>query len=220
MAEIIEPNYETITAECDHCGASCIFSRIDDLADVTPISGRSVVCFFCAKEFWIKGDTVNTAYQFLIDDAREHFRAKRYMPAIASIAQAWEVFFAACAVSTYVYRPFFSVPAIERDIDELNQTSRELHEVVRGFAWYRMRNLVMHMLLLDSRPKTMADASTHIAQLAMFRNQPSSQDIFAVADARIREALEGLNNLTVGQLRTTLSTSVPIVPSAWRSSHV
>lgn len=204
MAQILDPNYETVGATCDHCQAPCIFSRIDDFGETMPISGRRVVCFRCGKEFWISGDTMNTAYQFLIDDAEDHFRRKRYMPAIASLAQAWEVFFATCALSTYIYRPFFAAAPADRDLDELNRLFRELHDMIKPFTWFPMRNVVLNMLLVEPRPDTMVDAATHMTQLSAFGNEPSPKTIAAVLDTRKREALEGLTGLTVGRLRNNV----------------
>jgi hypothetical protein len=204
MADISDPNYETVTAACDKCGALCIFSRIDDIGDIMPIAGRRVTCIECGEEFWITGDTINTAYQFLIDDARDHFRIKRYMPAIASIAQAWEVFFATCALSTYVYRPFFAVAPLDRGVDDVNGLHRELHAAITKFTWFPMRNLVMNMVLRKVWPVTMTEAAVEIAQLSALGNEPSPKTISDVADARDREILEGLASLTVGKLRNNV----------------
>lgn len=201
MPEIIEANYETVTVTCDRCQAMCIFSRIDDLAETMPISGRRVRCFECGEEFWINGDTVSSPYEFLIADAREHFRAKRYMPAIASLAQAWEVFFAACAVSTYVFRPFFAASPMDRDVDELNSLHRQLYQEIRSFTWFPMRNLALNMLLRDPQPSNATEAATHIAQLRSFGNQPSPMQVTAIVDVRLRETLEALSDLRIGRLR-------------------
>lgn len=201
MAEIVEPNYETVSATCDHCQALCIFNRVDDFTDTMPISGRRVACWQCSKDFWIKGDTINTPYQFLIDDARDHFRRKRYMPAIASLAQAWEVFFASCAVSTYVFRPFFAEASVDRDIDELNGLYQELFETIKSFTWFPLRNLVLNMLLTEPWPVTVAETRAQIKLLKSFGNAPSPKQIAAVAEGRRRETLEHLNELTIGTLR-------------------
>lgn len=204
MPDILDANYETVSAKCDHCQALCIFSRIDDFGETMPISGRGVRCFECGQEFRITCDTVNSPYAFLIDDAKEHFRLKRYMPAIASLAQAWEVFFAACAVSTYVYWPFFASPPVDRDIDELNRLHRELYDAIQSFTWFPMRNLVLNMLLTEPRPATVAEAATHIAQLRSFGNQPSPKVLASIGAARKRETLEALAELTVGRIRNNV----------------
>jgi len=200
MADIADANYETVAATCDLCAAPCIFSRIDDIGNVMPISGKRVSCFDCGGQFWIKGDTVNTAYQFLIDDAREHFALKRYMPAIASVAQAWEVFFATCALSTFVYRPFFASPPVDQDVDDLNRLYRAVRAATAKFTWFPMRNLAMNMLIRDPRPLTVAEADAAIKELAGFGNKPSRKTVSLLADDT-RGLADGLANLSVGTLR-------------------
>lgn len=201
MADISDPNYETVSATCDVCGAACVFSRIDDIGDINPISGKRVSCFSCGGQFWIKGDTVNTAYQFLIDDAREHFALKRYMPAIAGVAQAWEVFFATCALSTFAYRPFFASPGVDQDVDDLNRLYRTVRAATEKFTWFPMRNVAMNMLIHDPRPTTIPEADAAIGQLAAFGNEPSAKAISQLADFGVRDLADRLATLSVGALR-------------------
>lgn len=203
MVEIIEPNYETVSAPCEHCGTRCIFSRVDDLASVGPVSGERVTCFSCGQQFWINCDTVVTAYYFLIDDAREHFKIKRYMPAIASLAQAWEVFFAEFAWGRYVYRPFFAEGLHARDFDHLNGLSRQLTAATTKFTFAPMRNLLINTAARAIEPTTIAEATAAIERIEKegFGNDPPA-DLFAqVPDQNIREALEQARDLTVGELR-------------------
>jgi hypothetical protein len=204
MVRIFDSNYETVSASCDRCGSVSIFSRVDDIGEVMPISGKRVSCSSCGAELWINGDTVNTAYQFLIDDAREHFALKRYMPAIASVAQAWEVFFVTCALSTFVYRPFFSTNTCDRRVDDLNQLHRDVYAATAKFTWYPMRNLVMNMILEDPRPMTLAEAQTLIARLPAFGNEPSVAAVSGVSNTKRREILLGLSALTVSSLRNNV----------------
>jgi hypothetical protein len=203
MADIRDPNYETVTATCDLCGANCVFSRIDDLREVMPIAGRRVVCPACHQEFWIKGDRINTAYQFLLDDAKEHFDAKRYMPAIASLGQAWEVFFATCALSTYVYRPFFKSQSHYRSADKLNALSRKLRAAITRFTWFPLRNLVINIAVRGIQPLDIQSAEEEIARITAegFGNDVSAETISGARNQRRREAAEALFTLTVGNLR-------------------
>jgi hypothetical protein len=202
MANIREPNYETVTATCDVCGADCVLSRIDDLREIMPIAGRHVVCPACGQDFWIKGDRLNTAYQFLLDDATEHFQAKRYMPAIASLGQAWEVFFATCALSTYVYRPFFKSERSYRSASELNALTQTLHGAITRFTWFPLRNLVINIAVRNVRPASVEEAEKEIARISAegFGNDVSVETI-AAASERQREVAESLLTLTVGGLR-------------------
>src|SRR4029078_1222126 len=165
MAKIFEPNYETVTANCDHCGSTCIFSRVDDLKSFGPVAGEHVQCFSCQKTFWINGDMVNTAYRFLIDDAKEHFHLKRYMPAIASLAQAWEGFFAEFAWSRYVYARLFASDLYARDIDELNSLSGRLTGATKKFTFVPMRNLLINTAARNIQPVSIPEAEVAIARI-------------------------------------------------------
>jgi len=202
MAYISNPNYETVSAACDQCGELNIFSRIDELFDDMPISGKFVSCTACGVQFWLTGDRVSSSYQFLMDDAQAHFGMKRYMPAIASIAQAWEIFFAICASSTFVYRPFFSASADERDIADLTELHRRVRLATEKFTWFPMRNLVINMLIQDRRPTTIGEAMTVIGQLHSFGNEPSLASQQGSPDARL--LAQGLSDLTIGKLRNNV----------------
>lgn len=206
MVEIIEPNYETATARCEHCGAMCIFSRVDDLKTVGAVSGERVTCDVCTQQFWINADVINTPYEFLIDDAREHFRIKRYMPAIASLAQAWEVFFAHFAWGRYVYAPFFATDRRDRDVKQLNNLSSRLTTATETFTFAPMRNLLIHTVAHDLRPPTMPDAFIAIDRIKTdgFRNDPPATLYPQVADATTRELLEKTAQLAVGRLRNNV----------------
>src|SRR5207248_3073998 len=140
----------------------------------------------------------------LIDDAKAHFKIKRNMPAIASLAQAWEVFFGACALSVYVYRPFFAADPHEREIGQLNDLHRRLHAAVKSFAWFSMRILVANLIIAGIRPATVAESISGIATLPSLSNEPSSSSIAGISDLRTRETVEGLMTLTVGRLRNNV----------------
>ena len=206
MVEIIEPNYETATARCEHCGAICTFSRVDDLKTVGPVSGERVTCESCGQQFWINADVINTPYEFLIDDAREHFRIKRYMPAIASLAQAWEILFAHFAWGRYVYAPFFATDRHGRDVKHLNDLSSRLTTVTETFTFAPMRNLLIHTVARDLRPRTIPHAFTAIDRIKTegFRNDPPATLYAQETDAATREVLEQTSQLTVGRLRNNV----------------
>jgi hypothetical protein len=203
MTTIIDPNYEIVTAQCEKCSTTCIFSRIDDLETVGPVSGERVTCFTCGAKFWINGDVVNTAYQFLIDDAKEQFTLKRYMPAIASLAQAWEVFFAEFAWSRYVYGPYFMSDRYAMGVDQRNDLSARLTTATKKFTFTRMRNLLVHTVAKNIHPQSVPEAALAIARIEPqgFGNDPPAALYEEVADPKTREALEQARDLTVGELR-------------------
>lgn len=206
MVEIIEPTYETATARCEHCGTMCIFSRVDDLKTVDAVSGERVKCLSCRQEFWINCDVVNTPYEFLIEDAREHFKIKRYMPAIASLGQAWEVFFATFAWGRYVYAPFFASDRYRREVKDLNDLGSRLTMLIDKFTFPPMRNLLIHTVARDVRPRTMSDAlaAIDLIKTGGFGDDPPATLYAQVADAKVRHLLERTNEVTVGKLRNNV----------------
>jgi len=162
-----------------------------------------VPCDACGHDFWITCDTLNTAYQFLIDDAKEHFHLKRYMPAIASLAQAWEVFFAEYAWGRYVYAPFFAGDPYSQDIDELHSLSRQLASATRRFAFVAMRNLLINTVARSIQPTSVEQATSAISRIALEKlDSDAPQSLYAeVQELQIREALEQLRDVTVNELR-------------------
>jgi hypothetical protein len=214
MADIRNPNYETVTAVCDSCGAECTFHRLDDLRENMPIAGKMVRCTSCGAEFWIKGDRVSSPYQFLFDDARRHFEAKQYIPAVATLGTAWEAFFRACAVSTFVYRPFFASEHL-RFAEKLNRLSEALRTEIRKFTFFPLRNLVINIAVRGIRP---VDTNTAESEIARIRSEkwgdnPPAAAIAAAPTLRLREAAEGLLGLTVGELRNRVVHSGSFRPS-------
>jgi hypothetical protein len=160
----------------------------------------------CSQQFWINCDVVNTPYEFLIEDAREHFKIKRYMPAIASLAQAWEVFFAHFAWGRYVYAPFFASERYRRDVNDLKDLSSRLTTLTDKFTFFPMRNLLIHTVARDIRPRTMPDALTAIDLIKTdrFGNDPPAALYARVADGKMRELLEQTHEVTVGELRNNV----------------
>jgi hypothetical protein len=203
MARIRDANLETVTATCDACGASCVFNRVDDLRDAMPIAGKHVQCFSCDATFWINGDRITSTYEFLINDARENYAAKKYLPAVATLTQAWEVFFAACASSRYVFAPFFASPAHLRSTELLNEAHRELRREIAKFTWFPLRNLVINIILHEVAPATLVDARAAIREISIKRlgNDVSPDAVRAISLPRKRETIEALLGLTIGHLR-------------------
>lgn len=203
MVDILHPNYETVTAICEHCGTTCVFSRVDDLKTVDRVSGERVKCLACTREFWITCDVIISPYQFLIDDARDQVKIKRYMPAIASLTQAWEVFFAEFAWGKYLYAPFFATDRCHRDIKDLNDLSNRLADVTEKFTFFPMRNLLLNTVARGITPRTVPEAATAIERIKAegLGNDPSPALIAQVSDSKTREVLEQTLQVTVGRLR-------------------
>ena len=131
IVRISKADYETIEATCEHCGEACTFNRREDFSHVGPYAGENVNCTHCGREFRIVGDTINAPHELFIFAAKEHFREKRYMLAVTTMAQAWELFFSMFAEATFLYRPFFSSSKGTRELAKLRALQAAMRQVLR-----------------------------------------------------------------------------------------
>lgn len=203
MASIQNRDYETVSAQCEHCGADCVFNRVSDIGEPGPYAGRYVVCLECGKQFWIYGDLINPAYDLFISDANRHFNQKRYMLCIASLAQAWEIFFSTFARANYLYRPFFATLRENRNLKQLNQLQEDLHQSTRKFTFYPLRNLLINTLLNEVHPTTLQECETAISRIETekFGSDPKQKLISDFPDGETREIIQQLQSLKIAGLR-------------------
>jgi hypothetical protein len=203
MAHIAKADYETITVDCDHCHDTNLFSRISDIGEVGPYSGRYVNCLACREPFWITMDTASPAYEQFIHDADQHFGNKRYMLAVASLTQAWEIFLSTFADSTLLFRPFFAQDPVERDVSVLNRVQLQLHHAVRRFSFYDLRNLLFNIVSSGLAPSGLDQTEALIPRIEEERwdQEPRADALNAVAGHELRDLLIALRNVTVGTLR-------------------
>jgi hypothetical protein len=111
------------------------------------------------------GDTVNAVYELFMFAAREHFASKRYMLSVATMAQAWEVFFATFAAARFVFAPFFASPDDDRDTKALNGRLGQLDHATKHFAFARWRNLLLNSVAHGINPGTMEESERAIQQI-------------------------------------------------------
>jgi hypothetical protein len=203
VGNIKNPDYETVTAECEHCGALCVFHRIDDIDEPGPYAGRYVTCCECRKEFWIYGDIINSPYELLIFSAGEHFGTKHYRQCVSTLAQAWEMFFSLFASSNYLYRPFFANRGLDHSVEHFNRLSSQLSEATRKFTFYPLRNLLINTVLKHVHPQTLRESEAAISRIVneKFGNNPKQKTIEAVPNGEIRTLLNQLCQLTIADLR-------------------
>lgn len=203
MGNIQDPDYETVSAECAHCGALCVFNRIDDIGEPGPYAGRYVECFECREQFWISGDIINPAYQLLVFTARERFATKRYMQCVAILAQAWELFFSLFAYSNYLYRPYVESSELD-DRDELfERLSSQLYDATRQFTFYPLRNVLINAILKRVHPPMLQESEAAISGIVdeNFRVYPKKADIERFPDEKRRNLLKQLQELKIARLR-------------------
>lgn len=202
MVHIQDPDYETVSASCEHCGALCVFNRIDDIGEVGPYAGRYVTCLECRNDFHIYGDIVNPAYQLFIFDAYGHFQTKRYMRCVASLAQGWEIFFSTFIYSRYLYRPFFANPA-SRDIEHFNRLSSQLHTTIRKYSFNPLRNVLVNTMLNGVDPQTLQESEVAIPRISAekFSRNRAKANLNGISSPQVRKVLNQLQGLQIGELR-------------------
>jgi hypothetical protein len=154
VARISSADYETVTVACDYCSEELILNRREDFAHIGPYAGENVQCPNCGREFRMISDTINPPYELFVFSARELFRGKRYMQAVTTMAQAWELFFSASAGAHYLYRPFFMVLSGERDLDKLNTLQARMDHELRHFTFWPLRNLVINTFVQAVNPRS------------------------------------------------------------------
>ena len=203
MAHIAEADYETITVACDDCHETRVYNRVSDIGEVGPYVGRTIVCAACSREFWITMDVAGSAYEQFIHDADSHFARKRYMLTVASLAQAWEIFFSTFADATFVFRPFFAAQPNDRDVARLNAVHHHLHEALKRFSFFDLRNLVLNVMVERIAPRTLAEAEQQIARInnERFDRDVARKTLRAVSDGVLSELLLQLRDVTIGSLR-------------------
>ncbi len=203
VGNIQDPDYETVTAECEHCGSLCVFNRIDDIGEPGPYAGRYVTCYECGEQFWIYGDIINPAYALLIQSAGERFGTKRYMQCVALLAQAWEVFFSSFAYSNYLYRPYFLGPRLDRSAERLNTLSSQLFSATRRSTFYPLRHVLTNTVLKGVHPRTLQQGEAAISRISdeNFGKDPKKADIETFPEAKVRDLLEHLQQLRIADLR-------------------
>ena len=206
VGNIRDPDYETVSAECEHCGSLCVFNRLDDVGEPGPYDGRDVACPECGRTFWIYGDIINPAYELLVGSARERFGTKSYMQCVALLAQAWEVFFSAYAYSNYLYRPYFKRPRPERSNALVEDLGSQLYRATRRHTFHPLRNVLTNTVLEGAHPTSLRESEAAIKRISEenFGEDPKKADLEAHPDAATRELLEGLRGLTIGELRNAV----------------
>lgn len=204
VGNIQNPDYETVSAECEHCGALCVFNRIDDIGDPAgPYDGREVICYECGEPFWIHGDIINPAYYLLISSAEERFGTKRYMQCVALLAQAWEIFFSTFLYSNYLYRPYFASLELDPGSEHLLRLSSQLYRATRKFTFYPLRNTLANTVIRQVHPRTLKESEAAIPRIEEenFGGDPKPSAIEKVPKVEIRNLLEQLQELKIGELR-------------------
>lgn len=215
MVHILKSDYETITAECPHCRTTSVYNRVSDIGDVGPYVGRDIPCLSCGRDFWISMDKVGPLYQMFIHAAEEHFGRKHYMLAVASLGQAWEVFFLTYARDIFLYRPFFATSSCEEAIEELNAVAEMLDTAIEKTTFSPLRNLFFWTTIKNIRPQTLAESTEAIARIVPDRlcERPKSSLIESLSAQEPSASLRQLFSLTIAELRNNVVHKYAFRPS-------
>jgi hypothetical protein len=203
MGEIQNPDYETVTTTCEHCGSRRVYNRIDDIGEPGPYAGRYVECLECREQFWIFGDIINPAYELLVFSARERFGTKRYMQCVALLAQAWEMFFSLFAYSNYLYRPYYVDPDPDYSDEHFDRLSGQLHDATQQCTYYPLRNILTNTVLEGVHPQMLQESEAAISRIEAenFGSDPRRADIEEFPDEETRNLLKHLQELKIAGLR-------------------
>ena len=204
MAHIAQADYETITTPCDRCGEILLLNRVSDIGEIGPYSGRDIVCSACGERTWITGDVAGSPFEMFIHDADLHFKNKRYMLAVAVLGQAWELLLSSFADSTFVFRPFFALAPLERDVNELNATWKLLQKHLARFSFFELLNLLFHVKTKSIAPDTLAQSRMLIPSLSNYSRDVRKASIEQLPDSSLREYLLALRSVTIGRLRNNV----------------
>lgn len=203
VGNIQKPDYETVTAECEHCGSRCVYNRIDDIGEPGPYAGRHIECLVCREQLWIFGDIINPAYELLVFAASERFETKRYMQCVAMLGQAWEMFFSLFAYSNYLYRPFFEDPDLDYRDEHFDRLVAQLNKTMRRFTFFSLRNALTNTMLKGVHPQTLQESEAAISKIGdeNFGNDPKRVDIEHFPNEELRSLLKKLQQLKIANLR-------------------
>jgi hypothetical protein len=221
MGEIKSKDYETITAQCDQCGALSTFNRIDDIGDPGPYhSGLYLGCSQCGRPFWVYGDAIEPAYELLLFDAEEHLRAKHYILCVISLAQAWEMFFATYLYSNYLYRPFHrNVVVVDHPQEEqrFEELAEQLGEAIWNYTFEQLRNVLVNSVVEGVRPRTLQESEGAIARIKEdeFAKRAPKGRVEALSNTSVRDVLLQVQGLRIGELRKRVVKADAYRPRRW-----
>lgn len=125
------------------------------------------------------------------------------MLAVATLAQAWELFFAMFADAWFLYRPFFSSGKSAPDVARLNHLQKEMDDTLQHCTFAPLRNLVINTVACEKAPQTLDDAELAVKRIksqGLCNDKPLSVMSFA-GDPGTKDILQALLHLGIGKLR-------------------
>lgn len=195
------PTYENFAARCPACRRRSIFNRASDIGNYELVTNMIVNCQHadCQKQFIIGHDWINPGWQMLLLDCEDLKAEKHYAYCILNLAQAFEMFFALYLRVQFLYKPFAS----ERPegLDGFNRCSGLLFDKTRRYAYIKMRNVFINLILRAPKYTTLAESEAAIVDLSAITNNPLDENIRNLSDSALSDLLFRLVNCKVSDLR-------------------
>jgi hypothetical protein len=194
---ILEVDYENARISCRGCDHVNIFNRATDLPGRNFISGAELPCRECGQAVRIPVDNANPAYELFIFAAYRLESERRYMQAVAAVAQAYEMFFGLAADAILLWHPYHNTALAS--VPELNETGELLFETTKTWNYRKMRNFFIR-LALAARPSSFAESRVIIGQALALSSDPDDAALDQ-APINIATLLHQLKDYPVDTLR-------------------
>ena len=203
-AEIKSPGYENVFVDCRHCGQELVLNRASDLCTFEPISGRSVSCEECKRQFLINSDSINARHESLLFDCYDLLKRKRYMNCVLNVCQAYEMFFSLYLRVNLLYRPFATqFRDIPNSIEKLNQLSARLEKKTKRFAFVDLKTICLQHIVDSISPTTLDDACNVIESICKPK-MPSDENISSLHPGKLKKHLLAIKKTKVNVVRNSV----------------
>jgi len=195
----IGAEYERLIVPCHECGRTNIISRSSDLSDTGFAIGKELPCQnpHCEANVRVSLEAADPDYQLMIWEATRLRGEKRYMLAVAALAQAFEMFFALAVEVMLIHHVANFGNATE---DELTKLAGDVYEATERFTYWKMRNLFISVAVRP-RPSSVSEAAQIIGNISALAKERSDTELSSSGDPRLTELLFRLMALTIGNLR-------------------
>jgi hypothetical protein len=202
LAKDVRHGYENVEAQCPHCDAWSTFNVATDLRAKEPAAADDVSCRQpgCGRPFRLIG-TGNHPFEHLIWDAQRLVESRYNMAAVLMASQAFEVFGAFYARHTLLYVPEKQTPSSALNFHDVDHLWKVLHDTLEEFAFKRIVNLLLNLVILNPRPASLDESSKIILGLRSFMNEPGDAALSGHGNPLLVPLLLGVKRTSVGTLR-------------------
>jgi hypothetical protein len=195
------PTYENFAVRCPACKRWSIFNRASDIGNYELVTNVTFNCqqADCHERFIAGHDWINPPWQMMILDCEDLKIEKHYAYCILNMAQAFEMFFALYLRVEFLYKPLAS----ERpeSLDGFNKCSNLLFNRTQNYAYIKMRNVFINLILHAPKYKTLAESETAIAGLSKMTIKPLDESIRNYPDSALSDLLSRLMKCNISNLR-------------------